>query len=197
MLHVPTFATTDAHERYCRGVIEPAGMVTHSETTVGLERRALEAIQRLGFREAEILAVNGQVQKAEAFRKMIRANMLHRDKDRMWGPVRARGPSELRHLDFGRFQRMTEPSTSSSGPYAAAGSQQARGSVHATTARVPADYSGAMDHTRAHYEKPLGMIFSYIDIVHTMQVQNGARTLTNRVTTTNAPVMFAHSAFFR
>eukprot|EP00435_Cladocopium_sp_Y103_P062529 s1948_g24.t1 len=142
MLHVPIFATTDAHERYCRAVIERAGMVTHSETTVGLERRALEAIQRLGFREAEILAVNGQVQKADAFRKMIRANMLHRDKDRVWGPVRARGPSALRRLDPGRFQRMTEPSTSSSGPCAAAGSQQARGSVHATTARVPADYSG-------------------------------------------------------
>ena len=100
MLHVPVFATNDAHERFCRAVIERAGMVTHAQTKAGLERRALEAIQRLGFREAETLAVNGDHHKADSFRKSIRANMLHRDKIRLWGPVRPRESSVVRNVSI-------------------------------------------------------------------------------------------------
>ena len=129
MLHVPVFATNDAHERFCRAVIERAGMVTHAQTKAGLERRALEAIQRLGFREAETLTLNGDFQRADSFRKSIRANMLHREKIRLWGPVRAREPSRVHtvSVDLSRFQQMTLPSTLSSGPYETAASVRARG----------------------------------------------------------------------
>jgi hypothetical protein len=168
MLHVPVFATNDAHERFCRAVIERAGMVTHAQTKAGLERRALEAIQRLGFREAETLAVNGDHHKADSFRKSIGANMLHRDKIRLWGPVRPRESSVVRNvsIDLSRFQQMTLSSTLSSGPYETAASVRARGAWQPPPAmgatlqvQVPANFGDALDHTGAHYDRCLCMVF--------------------------------------
>ena len=176
MLHVPVFATNDAHERFCRAVIERAGMVTHAQTKAGLERRALEAIQRLGFREAETLTVNGDFQRADSFRKSIRANMLHREKIRLWGPVRAREPSVVHtvSVDLSRFQQMTLPSTLSSGPYETAASVRARGAWQpppevATTVQVPENYGAAMDHTGAHYDRCLREIFSIMSLFSTQK----------------------------
>ena len=176
MLHVPVFATNDAHERFCRAVIERAGMVTHAQTKAGLERRALEAIQRLGFREAETLTVNGDFQRADSFRKSIRANMLHREKIRLWGPVRAREPSVVHtvSVDLSRFQQMTLPSTLSSGPYETAASVRARGAWQpppevATTVQVPENYGAAMDHTGAHYDRCLREIFSLMSLFSTQK----------------------------